>query len=149
MDKDLVINLEWERKFVLFLDTGLKLQTPDSDWATLAVATIDAPGCLSGVISRNMIRPMKRTQGTANIKKNVLGHKDYDVIGFAKEFRAALGSNSFVGGEKPGTPDLSFYGVLSNYFYAQCAISDQMMVEGDLVAWRERVEALIPLKSLF
>ena len=78
-----------------------------------------------------------------------LGHAEKDCAAIMKAFKDAMGDNDFVGGTKPGSPDLSLYGVLSNYLAANTDMGEKLMNEGDLNEWRKRMESLIPLDTLF
>ena len=139
----------WEKKLVLELDCALKLQPSDADWAKMARAHLGMPGCMTSVFARKQYGPLERSQAAKNIESSGLGHAEVDAVAFAKEFKAAMGSNPFVGGESAGTPDLSFYGILADFLHAKCDIADRIVQGGELEEWLSRMEELVPLNSLF
>jgi len=60
-----------------------------------------------------------------------------------------MGGQPFFAGETVGSVDVSFYGMLAGFLFAQCEIS-QCMIEGaDSSDWVECMKKIAPLTSLF
>ncbi|CAE8645495.1 unnamed protein product [Polarella glacialis] len=145
----LTLDEEWEKDFVLKLDTALKLKPTDKDWARMVHTHMGMPKCLANIFARKMLGPLERKQAENNMKNSGLGHADVDVLELARKFKTAIGTNAYVGGQSPGTPELSFYGVLANFLQAKCEIADEIIACAGLQEWLERMQALVPLKTLF
>ncbi|MGY8863844.1 MAG: hypothetical protein ACKVJ2_14605, partial [Pseudomonadales bacterium] len=52
-------------------------------------------------------------------------------------------------GDAPGHVDLSFYGFLAGYLYADCPISTNMISKAGLEAWVAKMNSIMPLDTLF
>jgi glutathione S-transferase len=126
---------EWEDRLVLEVDTSLKMHASSSDWAKLAVNTIGAPSFLTFILGP-YLRRLETNQGKFNIANSGLGHKEIQELDFAKDFKAAMkGNKFFLGNDAPGHVDLSFYGLMAGFLYADCDIANDLMEQADLVAW--------------
>lgn len=154
----LPIDEEWEKKITLGLDTSVKIQATAADWAALFTATIlnkgDAPfpGCLACILVPNVVGPkmvkVEREQGEFNIKNSGCGHYKVPIEEWAKEFAAAR-KGVFFGGEKPAHPDVSLYGYLAGFIYAQAPIADKFISAGGLEDWLAAMQKEIPIDNCF
>ncbi|MFT4703602.1 MAG: hypothetical protein ACI81R_001294 [Bradymonadia bacterium] len=143
----LEFNHAWERRIVLELDTTFKLHCESKDWAMLAVATMGAPSFLKFIIGP-AIKRMERGQARRNIALLGLGHAESDEVVIAKDFKAAM-TGRFFAGDAPGHVDLSLYGLMAGYLYAECPIAARMVAGADLGAWVESMDTVVPLAGLF
>jgi hypothetical protein len=140
---------EWEDRLVLEVDTALKMHTSSSDWAKLAVKTIGAPSFISCILGP-YLRRLETGQGKFNIANSGLGHKEIQELDFAKDFKAGMNGNKFfLGNDAPGHVDLSFYGLMAGFLYADCDIANDLMEQADLGAWVDAMKEVVPLESLF
>jgi glutathione S-transferase len=144
----LEFNEEWENRIVLELDTAFKIHTSRSDWAKLAVATIKAPWFLSWPLGY-YLQNLEKGQGHNNIANSGLGHKEGDEVEIAKLFKKEMGDSKFFHGDKPGTVDISFFGMLAGFLFCKADISTKMVEEAKLEAWVAAMEEVIPLKKIF
>jgi hypothetical protein len=140
---------EWEDRIVLELDTSFKLHCSSTDWAKLAVKTVGAPWFLSWVVGA-FLKNLEIGQGKNNIANSGLGHKEIQELDFAKDFKTAMKGNKFFeSNEAPGHVDLSFYGFLAGFLYADCKIATDLVEQADLGSWVDAMKELVPLESLF
>ncbi|WP_320823680.1 hypothetical protein [Reinekea sp.] len=144
---DLIYHDEWERRIVLELDTSFKLHCTGQDWARLAVATVGAPWLMKWLIGP-VLKRLEQKQARHNIAHVGLGHKEVDEIAFARDFKQSL-RGPFHQGDRPGHVDLSFYGFLAGYLYADCPIATDLIRQTGLQQWLDSMTSLIPLASLF
>ena len=146
---DLKLDLDWEKKFVLKLDTALKTMPTDDDWAKIAQKFIGMPACLAGIFAQKFYGPLERSQAANNIANSGLGHTNVDALELLKEFKVAMGKKAFVGGSQPGTPDLSLYGVLANFVYADCDFLKPLIAGSGLQDWLDGMQKVVSLKQLY
>jgi len=137
----------WEERIVFELDTTFKLHCTSQDWALLAVATVGAPSFLKWVVGP-VLKRMERKQAHHNIKTAGLGHREGDEIAIARAFKSSM-VGKFHHGDRPGHVDLSFYGFLAGYLYADCPIATNMIRIAGLDAWVAQMKMAVPLESLF
>jgi hypothetical protein len=140
-------NNEWERRIVLELDTSFKLHCTSKDWARLAVATVGAPWLMKWLIGP-VLKRLEQKQARHNIAYVGLGHQEADELGFARDFKQTM-KGRFHNGDQPGHVDLSFYGFLAGYLYADCPIATNLIQQAGLAQWVESMNQLVPLASLF
>ena len=138
---------DWEARIVLELDITFKLHCTPTDWARLAVATVGAPALMKWLIGPMLAR-MERKQARHNISTSGLGHREGDELAIARDFKSSM-KGRFHKGEIPGHVDLSFYGFLSGYLYANCPIAARMVADAQLGAWVEAMQTVVPLSALF
>lgn len=137
----------WEDRIVFELDTTFKLHCTSKDWARLAVATVGAPSFMKWLIGP-MLKRMEQKQARHNIKTTGLGHREGDEVAIARDFKASMGGN-FYHGDTPGHVDLSLYGFLAGYLYADCPIAANMINNAGLETWVAAMKTVVPLEALF
>lgn len=55
----------------------------------------------------------------------------------------------FHNGDTPGHGDLSFYGFIAGYLYANSPIIHNMIEQAELESWVVKMKQVVPLDSLF
>jgi hypothetical protein len=115
----------------------------------LAVAAVGAPWFLTWIIGP-YLRRLEEGQGKNNIANSGLGHKEIQELDFARDFKTAMKGNKFFqGNDAPGHVDLSFYGFLAGYLYANCKMASDLVEQAELGSWVDAMKELVPLESLF
>jgi len=141
------IDKKWEERITFELDTTFKLHCTSKDWARLAVATVGAPSFMKWLIGP-ILKRMEQKQARHNIATSGLNHREGDEIKFAQDFKKSI-LGKFHSGDTPGHVDLSFYGFLAGYLYANCPILTNMISKAGLEEWVEKMNTIIPLDTLF
>lgn len=137
----------WEDRIVFELDTTFKLHCTAKDWSRLAVATLDTPPFMKWLIGP-MLKRLEQKQARHNIATTGLGHREGDEVAIARDFKASM-RGPFHNGDQPGHVDLSFYGFLAGYLYAECPIAKTMVSHARLEQWVTAMNTWVPLTSLF
>ena len=95
-----------------------------------------------------MFNRLEVKQVRNNIKNDGLGYRENDEVAIATKFKAEM-QRKYYHGDTPGHVDLSLYGFLSGYLYADCPWAKRMVNAGDLTAWVDAITQVVPLETLF
>jgi hypothetical protein len=144
---DIEIDKKWEERIVFELDTTFKLHCTSKDWANLATATVWAPSFMKWIIGP-ILKRMEQKQARHNIATSGLNHREWDEVEFAKDFKKSM-LGDFHNGDTPGHGDLSFYGFIAGYLYANSPIIHNMIEQAELESWVVKMKQVVPLDSLF
>ncbi len=144
---DLPENREWEHRVARELDMALRIHCSAIDWYRLARKTfvIRSPIGLAECIffRRRQVHGTKR-----RAERMGLSASNTNLAYIARKFKLAM-TGVFFHGDRPGHVDLSFYGTIAGFLYANCDIGRFILGSAALDQWYSSMRAELPLERLF
>jgi len=130
---------EWQEKITYKLQLAFEAEvfSSSSDMASWASKAVGLPYCIGRCIT-----PCLGPSIAKKIHSKNPGLPSSTEVG--REFAAALGSQKFLAGEKPGQVDIAYYGTLLSFKWGGCQHYEDHIREAGLTDWAVRMDACMP-----
>jgi len=128
----------WEKIITFELQLSMEAECfADKQSATQFLKMAGVPGCVACCIAGKVLGgiPKKIREKNPDLRPSAQ---------IGAQFAGEMGSNQFVGGDKPSQADISYYGTVVAFMKAGCPKAREHLKDSGLNEWWGRMEAIMP-----